>query len=776
MGQVLLFNAIDTYDRGAALYSLFQAMNEKDPDAARAWLEETIQGKYLKTWLIEKADKPVDMMNALRDLKRKLNPNAWFSLTESDRKAITRGRDEISQIRATYASKLALLQPGTAEYREAKAQMYYDINQVYLSNPSLLKNEVLTKTPAQWSQQLEEWQTDRLMDDYMQLAGQRPKRVDYEKTADYKEATAAWEEAKGTFLKTYPQVEERLAGGIAELESLRDKMNADWDAALDRIAVRNDAIEAAEADIAKYGRTGGKGAKAQDQLDILYLQNELDFSLLEKDYATSYFQKEDFDQLPFGQSGPQQLSKGITLPRFTVLNDFDRVRYEKAVKEGRLDEFLAQEQYGRDMKAAVSYAKGGSPFGEFDGKKFYDYMNSHPNLRQKYFEGNIGKQKQWGDSLKYSNGIAEVVALAERGGTFDPAVFVREMKKRPWLRDQYFARHKGKKEQWAATDRYIRHIGVWGKLVGAERWDAAARAWDNLPLDVRQRYLDTHPDSRIDINGDFTGGRGGGIEYDGKFFKSEASRDRYIRGSQYFNAIKPWGEAAASGNWERADAIWAKLPQWVKDRYESKHKARSVQTGQYAGYMQTWIKLFDKSEKEAMDYFAKLPQWAKDRYYKKHPDKKAQYETSDKMFVKLQNYFAADPAGQAAYLNDNQDLAAWLSENGGSGQQQTFAILAAYREIPKEDAWLRRVFREKYPDIFSAEALGKRKLDKVFKTLLAHPEVSDEFEAWVKAIWESYDKMLRESTPRPANTYIQPKRNVPARKYRKSFSAERASR
>jgi hypothetical protein len=728
LGQVFLFNAIKTYDRETAVFGFYKLMQAKNRDAALAWLNGTPQGLRLKAWMTEKAGSPREAINALQDLERSLAELPWFKLDEAERAEITSARDEIRSIREVYAARLASTQYGSAEYRSLKAQMYYMINEVYLRNPALIKNEVWGKTPAQWASQLEEWQTDKLLDDYMALNGQRPSRANFKTSAAYTKAVEEWESAKKLFLKTYPQVERALAGGITQLDAVRDRMNKDWDDILKRIAARNEEIERAKAIIAEVGRATARGSAAQDRLDILYIQNDLDFSLLEKDYAAVYFQKEDYQKLPFGIEGPTQLQKGISLPRFTVLNDFDRARYEKAVREGRLDEFLAKEQYGKDMKKAILYAKGGDVFGEFNGKKFFEYMNQNPRLRSKYFANNPGKETQWRRSSRYVEGIRNAIAAANKGGGL---AFVKYLKARPWLLEEYFKRHPEKRREWAANDAYIRSISVWGKLVGKGDWDAAEQAWESLPQWVRDRYLRTHPDSKM---GD--GAKGSAFQFDGKFFKSAESMQRYIDG-----------------------------------------RARGKQTTTYLSYMDRWVKLFEAGDKErAMRYFNSLPQWAKDRYFKKHPENKARFTTSAAMFEKARRYFAADQSGQTKFLQENQDFAKWLAANGSTAEQQRFAILAAYRSIPKEEAWLRRVFREKYPEVFSVEALGERKLQKVFATLSKHPDLSDDFEKWVSQIWGSYEEMLRKGVPRPLSSYFHTERDVPARKFRKSLSATQSSR
>lgn len=701
VGQALFFNGITTYDQGAVYASFYFNLKAKDPKAAARWLLETRQGQMAQDWLESKATQPKDFMNTLHNIEIAGKDTAqWFhAQDEAVQERIREGRDKISDIRDAYAAELALLTPGTAAYREMKARMYMAINNVYLNTPELLMANVFGKTSAEWSQQLEDWQTDKLMDTFMAMTGQRPQRGDYDSMRDYNKAVAAWNTQKQVFLQQYPQVAQRLNAGRTELDRLRDQVQKEWDTILGRIAKRGEAIEEAQKILDAAGRDSTAGRQAQDRLDALYLANDLDYSLLERDQAASYFDESDFKTLPPGVLGPAQLKSGL-IARSTVLLDFDRVRYEKALREGTLDDFLAQQKYGADMKAAISYAKGGDPFGEFDGKKFYQYMQAHPNLRERYFAKNPAKETEWTRSAAYVEGMRAAINFAKRGGGFDAAAFVQYMKSHPDLLKQYFARHPGKEAQWAQNEAYIRNISVWGKLVGAGRWDEANAAWD-------------------------------------------------------------------------------RLPQWVKDRYLAKHpekKGRAIKTTEYLGYMSTWVKMFDKGDRNAaMKYFQSLPSWVKERYYQKHPENRAKFELQAEMSVKLQNYFASSKEDQAKYLAANPDLQKWLAKNATQGAQDRNAILAAYRSIPSGEAWLRRVFREKYPEIFSQEAAGERRLRKVYDTLAEHPDVLPEFEAWVKAIWDTYAEMLKHGN-RPLSSYITSERRVPERDFNQSLSAADASR
>lgn len=695
IGQVFFFNAITTYNKMGVRYGWYKGLSKED----RATFLRTPEGHEMMEWLAElhpTSDFKGDLLAMMA--QHDADPGKWWFVHQPDewKARVSEARDKITKIRQLFADELFLLTPGTTEYRELKGRMYLAISDVYAQYPELMQADVYSKTAAEWAAQTSEWQTDKLTDDFMALSRQRPQRSDYSSTVAYNNAVADWERQKQIFLNTYPQVAKRLAGGIVEVNAVRDQINKLWDETLTRIGKRNESIDAAKAILEKYGRDSTRGQQAQERLDLLYIQNDLDYTLLERDYAAAYFGPDDYTRLPDGTQGP--LKDPDLLKRITLFNDFDRAVYEKHLREGTLDEYLAKAAYGRGVKAAILYAKHGDPFGKFDPARYYKYTQEHPFMMDKYFSGNTASRDAFGNSARYVEGIR---AIWKEAGD-DPAAFVRLLKQDKWLMREYFKRNPGKEAEWARNDQYIRLISRWGRLVGAGRWDEANDVWDSLP-------------------------------------------------------------------------------KWVQDEYHSRHperRGRAQQTAQYMGYMKKWIRLFESSgDEKAMDYFRSLPKWARDRYYAAHPDNRLKFETTDRMSRQLREYFAADSAGQADYLASHPELRRWLAKNSGSKEQRRLAILQAYQTIPADEAWLRRVFREKYPEVFSQEALGEQRLRVVYETLARHPGVLPEFEKWVKTIWKTYEQMLRLGTPRPVKLYFERDREAEekARERLKSRSAAQTS-
>jgi hypothetical protein len=88
-------------------------------------------------------------------------------------------------------------------------------------------------------------------------------------------------------------------------------------------------------------------------------------------------------------------------------------------------------------------------------------------------------------------------------------------------------------------------------------------------------------------------------------------------------------------------------------------------------------------------------------------------------------------------------------------------ILAAYEALDPGDQWLKRIYREKYPEIFSDEAAGLETLNKVYGRLEEHPDMLPGFEKWVAAIWASYAENLKhtKNPPKPLEAKRPPRMN-----------------
>jgi hypothetical protein len=412
-------------------------------------------------------------------------------------------------------------------------------------------------------------------------------------------------------------------------------------------------------------------SKDYDLVDQLYLMNDLSFDVLNEDVAVHYFDPTtDFNPLEKDVQGPLSLRSGPfgqdLLSRVKVLPDFNKWRFDR-MTAGEKANFERDQKYADGMKGVIAKAKASKNFG---------------------------------------------------------ATFVNELKKHPELLAEYFRRNPGKREQWAATDEYIRMISRYGILAGQGKFTEAGRYFDNLPDWVKARYYAKHPDRR----------------------------QKAQQGLQYMNFMEKWTNFYRRRDYAGGAAYFDKLPSWVKDRYYAKHPdgfgKGSGGTSPYAKAMGKWVKLLQDGKKdEAKAYFDSLPQAMKDRYYAKHPDQKLRNDI--KRVGQLGEYFAADDANRAVYLENNPEFAKWLRAQGNSESTRRMMIMAAYQGLDKSNTWLRRVFREKYPEVFSAEAKGEQSLKKTYNFLDTHPDMLPGFEKWLAAVWASYEDNVRHSKAPP---------------------------
>lgn len=332
-----------------------------------------------------------------------------------------------------------------------------------------------------------------------------------------------------------------------------------------------------------------------------------------------------------------------------------------------------------------------------------------------------GKAKFEADK-KYADGMAGVIAKAKASKNFG-ATFVAELRKNPALMNAYFARNPGKREKWAATDQYISLISHYGILAKSGKFAEAGKYFDSLPAWAKDRYFQKHPDRR-----------------------AKAQQNLL-----YLSFMKRWVSHYQRRDYKGGADFFKKMPQWVQDRYLAKHPKGSQGGGSpYAAAMGKWVALLQAGKKDqAKAYFASLPKAYKDRYYNRHPD--ARLRNDIKRTGQLGEYFSADDANRIVYLKNNPEFAKWLHANNKSTSDRFRLITAAYRALPKDDAWLRRVFREKYPEVFSQQAKGEAGLKKVYAFLSQHPNFLPSWQKWVDAVWASYAQEQKHTLkpPRP---------------------------
>lgn len=322
---------------------------------------------------------------------------------------------------------------------------------------------------------------------------------------------------------------------------------------------------------------------------------------------------------------------------------------------------------------------------ELPGFSDFIYGRSTPEER-----ANI-ERNEW-----YARGIAKVMSTAKDGKSFYAGLFAN-----PALLQEYWRRNPDAKARYQAGQQYFRWISSWvGKLKGDDFVSAQA-VWDAMPAWVRERYLNGHPDSGM-ADGKMGGG-GSAFEYKGLFFKSAESRDRYIKG----------------GSFEQSGVFFK----------SAESRARFVRGQEYYASVGKWVELLKaKDYVEADRYFRSMPEWMREKYYAKHPDQRAQHELDSEALRYGAEYFLASGDDKLAILAKYPALRQWLAQHGGEEAAFRGLVTSMYKAIPSNESWLKRTFRERFPEIFSQEALGARRLASVARDLAETPELAPFYE------------------------------------------------
>lgn len=394
-------------------------------------------------------------------------------------------------------------------------------------------------------------------------------------------------------------------------------------------------------------------------------------------------------------------AKGAKADRDLIDGLYDlRSDFGLALDANRYEPFQGAVRWGTpeamaDARALLNQqirAAGGTPvsrIGEIPGFRQYLYQRATPE-----------KRREMDRDRKYFQGISSVVERATDG-----ASFYELLKKDPWLLREYWKRNPDKKAEYEAGQEYFRWISTWVGFLKNDDFNGAQRVWDQMPEWVHQRYFTNNPDSKMrDGMGGTTGGSVQSVQYGGQFFSSPESRQRFIEGQQYYAALGGWIELLEKKQYDKAD-----------------------------------------------DYFRSLPSWMKEKYWDKHPDQRARMELDSSLLGKGAEYFLAKGEDKLKILQRYPELRQWLNEHGGDEAAHRGLIQAMYAAIPSSEAWLKRTFRERFPEIFSQEAAGERRFESVARDLAEHPEVLPFYEKAVKlqyAMWIEQMK-LNKTPPKP---------------------------
>lgn len=521
--------------------------------------------------------------------------------------------------------------------------------------------------------------------------------------------------------------------------------------------------------------------------------NDLEYGKLNRDELVYYFDPtRDFNTLPKDVLGPPSLKSGL-LSHLTMLPDFTSYRFSKMTPMEQ-SAAVDKARYGVGIKAVIQKAKaaGTKANDGFDGAVFVAALKKDPWLLNQYFAKNPGKREQWAWNDLYISTISQYGRLVGQGKFAEASRYFEGMSSA--VKARYFAAHPDRKQKMLNNQQYIGAMQKWVGFMARKDWTGGAAYFDSLPEWMKQKYYAKHPRTTSTkpyyaAMKTWTGMLDAG-QYDAanKFFdalpasvKSQYFKahpdskmnpaNRIAYNPEYSKAMGQWVALMDAGNKDAANKFFDALPQAIKNQYFKAHPDSKMNpvnwtdyptTGAsaYSAAMGQWVALLKAGDKAGgKAFFDALPQAFKDIYYKNHPDAKLRADIP--RLAQLSLYFAASDVGKTQYLIDNPEFGQWLKLNDTGDTQRVALITAAYESIPSSDQWIKKIFRDKYPEIFSKEAEGLATLKSTYAKIAANPEMEPAFQKWVDAIWARYAQELKYKGPIPrplATVHTPPKR------------------
>jgi hypothetical protein len=697
-GDLLTFNAFSVPSRYYMSNQKYFALLEQDEDAAREWLK-TEEGQWLQQRWRESEDpstyykiSPWALGDGL--MTRKEMRTRWLKNQSPEFKERIFGAwDELDIMHDEWDQIMDRAQYMSEERRN---HLWNVRNAAFLAfykqNPHLWYYKGMGMTQPEIDDFLAGYQTDLEMATFYEAYG-------WNKAPKGKKARLKWEKEREEWVASHPLVQKEL-----------NTLDSDYkrNQALNRKAI---SLALKNSEYLDDLRDAAYGTDAEKR----------NLRLIEKmsDYTSRAF---DADTM---QLDPNQ--KGGLKFRADKLTRGVRAAVSEKAKKGAL--------YAERMEAIADKARDSK--GNFDYFKWLKMVDRHDDLKEQYFKKNPKEKADWDAKILQAEFNKKFTSAIEVGNWDKAWDIFANMK--PKLRD-YFQRKDPKRfARLSASYAYSNAMGRWVRMFDTHGADAAMKYFDSLPDWMKQRYYSNNPG------------------------KSMTSGE----GSVYVQSLNKMFNMIDKGDWDGAESYWNSLPSWMRNRYYQSNPDSTLFKGgsggssgsggsgggwsdakykKYIKYMNKWSNLQkDGKPGEAKKYYESLPAWVRETHEKKHKDT-VQLKNDMKFRGMMQDYMSADPEEQAAMLKNNPGLAQWLNSLD-SDMAWRNSVYYIYSTI--EDPWLKRIYREKYPEIFSKEAKGEAYKQRVMDTLDEHPEFAKPWLKWYESIANSLEEAMKYSVSRP---------------------------
>lgn len=676
-------------------------------------------------------------------------------------------RDELDALILRWDQKLESMfdTPWTAEYRLIKKQRRQAIQAYIVTHPLIMDAKVDYMSPEDWQKQIDDWQVDSELDSYFEtIEKNAPKRTNFKTDLEYAQATIEFNKWKKTWLAAHPKAAERLAKGFTDVETAWRQQEAQWSTILDANAHYMVRILKEEA----------KPKPNSDLISILYDAQELNYLILNAesyvDVAPGTRNRASVEHMVDSADTPWAKRAAGALSRFyfaapkerDTLPGFSDFVYESSDDKTRAE--IEHREWLSDKIADI--VEGGSP------KEFYDRLRKSPRVRDAWLAEHPDKVKDY----RYATRMSDVIDRSSSG-----AEFYRHLENDPWLRREYFLRHPDAAKRYEVSQRYyhgIRRIWsiaskssdfgkTWGRLLAADPW--LARQYElRHPGSSSVRHGDSRYYTEITAlyraakkSGNFGVAWVEGLRRNpwlrNQYFARNPGKEAAYRANELYSShMGHWVSLLKAGRYDEASDYFDSMPAWVQQRYNKNHpKSGSFRSDSaYSGAMQKWIKLLQAGDMDgANKFFQSLPNSIKEKYFSAHPDQRAKMSLDSEQMALMTQYWLMpedDPA-RLTWMKNHPDLMRWMNQYADDDYTRRALIMQLYRNVSKEDAWIRRRISERYPEIFSQEAIGQHKLDNVAKKLAEHPEMLQYYEDMVRYLSEAYTDQLKHdgAPPKP---------------------------